>query len=79
MFNISEKTEIIGLEQTGCTREHIQYCLSDYHKYETPKFKFHGRIVSKGDMVLHLKTGDFKIYFDEAHGWARKIEIEGRV
>lgn len=73
MFNISEKTEIIGIEKTGCTREHLQHCINK--KSEPPKYKRFGKFSSSGTMVVHTKNGDFTIEFAEKRGWAKMVKV----
>lgn len=75
MFNISEKTEIKNLEKTGCTKGHIQQCISDKNLHEKPIYEYFGKRVSRGVVRLHTKNGGFWLKFREQNGWATDVEI----
>lgn len=76
MFNIGEKTEIVGIENAKCKLSHIDACLHDKTKREPIKYDYFGKIVTRGTVVVHTKVGDLSIRFKEKNGWAERIEIE---
>lgn len=75
MFNINENTQIKGLEKTGCKISHIQACLHDKKQHEPVKYKYQGKRVSKGNVLVHTDKGDFNLYFEEENGWLRLLEV----
>lgn len=75
MINIPDGFKIVNLEKTGCSREHIQQCLNDHNLRERINWRYLGKIVGRGSVVLHTKNGDFTLKFKTRYGWVKEAEI----
>jgi hypothetical protein len=75
MFNISDRTVILGLEKTGCTVGQIQRCLRTRAGHDEPEFSLFDLKISAGEVVLHTENGDFTMRFHEEGGWADLVEF----
>lgn len=75
MFNISEKTKIIGLENTEMSRGYLEQVIHDKNLHLPPKFLYFGKRVRRGIVRIITKRGLCILYFVEENGWAKYIEI----
>lgn len=71
MFNICEKTEMVGFE--GMKIGHIQHMINS-DKNKDVKYDYFGKRVQRGMMQLHAKYGVLNVKFDVENGWARRLE-----
>ena len=74
-MNISAKTNILNIEKTQCSPAHLQHCFSDKNLHGPFSYTYFGPRVQKGTVDLFTKNGVFRVKFDVAYGWFRKIEI----
>lgn len=72
MFNICEKTEMVGFERMKIG--HIQHVINS-DKNKNVKYSYFGKRVQRGTMQLHTKYGVLNVKFDVECGWARRLEV----
>ena len=75
MFNISENTKIIGLENTQISKEYLEQAIHDKNLHLPPKFLYFGKRVRRGIIRIITKRNFCIVYFVEENGWAKYLEI----
>lgn len=73
MFNISEKTEIIGYEGKRGT---LTACVSDKNLHRNLHYTYFGARVMRGTVEVSIKGEWHLLSFDALNGWARKLEVQ---
>lgn len=72
MFTVGN-CDIGFLDEHKLTKAEIQSCLDDYRKHELPKYLWRGRIVEKGEVVLHTSKGDKTLLFRVSNHKAEQL------
>lgn len=72
MFNISEKTEIIGWDGKRST---LDQAVHDKSLNRNWTHDYFGKTVRRGTVELFLKGEWRNVRFDEENGWAHKVEV----
>lgn len=72
MFTVGN-CDIDFLDEHKLTKAEIQGCLDDYKKHELPKYWWRGRIVEKGEVVLHTSQGDITLLFRVSNHKAEQL------
>ena len=75
MFNISEKTKIVGLENTKISMGYLEQAIHDKNLHLPPKFLYFGKRVRRGIVRIITRSGICVVYFVEENGCAKHIEI----
>ena len=74
-MNISEKTNLVGIKNTGCSIGHIQHCLNGKDLHKIVNYDYCGKDVQRGTVELTTKNGTFQADFVCRNNWLTELNF----